>query len=160
MSTKQDGDEQRRLRPVPPLTLIAWGVIGLAVGWSVRPLSERWWGTAPLVTWTPALLLGFGAAVLAALARSTRRALRGERERPGPMHMVNRFVLGRACALVGAVVTGLYAGYALSWLGQGTEFGSDRVVRSAASALAAAAMTVAAVFLERACRVPSDDEES
>jgi hypothetical protein len=72
--------------------------------------------------------------------------------------MVNRFVLARACALVGALVGGFYLGFALSWLGQGSELAGDRMLRSAVAALGAAAMTLAAVLLERACRVRSDDD--
>lgn len=147
-----------RLRPVSAAALTGWGVAGLVIGWLVRPVSERWQGSAPLVTWLPALALFFVAVVLAATARATRRAMRGERERPDAQRMVNRFVLARACALVGAVVAGGYAGFALSWVGSGSELATERITRSAAAALGAAAMLAAAVVLERACRVRSEDD--
>lgn len=147
-----------RLQPVSAAALAGWTVVGLLVGWVARPLSERWWGAAPVVTWLPSLALLFVAAVLAATARSTRHALLGKRERPDAQRMVNRFVLARACALVGALVAGFYAGFALTWIGSGSELGTQRIVRSGAAALGAAAMTTAAVFLERACRVKSDGD--
>lgn len=153
-----EGEPGGRLQPVSVLALTGWAVVGLAAGWVARPLSERWWGSAPLITWSPSLALFFVAAVLAATARATRRAMRGERERPEAHRMVNRFVLARASALVGALVTGFYVGIALSWVGNGSELASERIVRSIAAALGAAAMTGAAVLLERACRVNSPDD--
>lgn len=157
-SESPDPAPNGRLQPVAPATLAGLAGVGLVVGYLARPLSERWWGTAPMVTWLPSLLLLFVAAVLAATARSTRRAMSGQRERPSAQHMVNRFVLARACALVGALVVGLYAGFALTWLGNGSELATQRVIRSSAAALGAAVMTLAAVLLERACRVSSEDK--
>ena len=83
--------------------------------------------------------------------------MRGERERPDAHRMVNRFVLARACALVGAVVAGFYVGFALSWVGNGSDLASERIRPLVAAAAGAAAMTRAAVLLERACRVSSPD---
>ena len=40
-----------RLQPVSAAALAGWTVVGLLVGWVARPLSERWWGAAPVVTW-------------------------------------------------------------------------------------------------------------
>ena len=70
---------------------------------------------------------------------------------------VNRFVAGRASALAGALVAGAYVGYALSWVGVAAEGGPDRMIHAGAAALAAVAMTVAGVLLERACRTGSGD---
>ena len=59
----------------------------------------------------------------------------------------------------GALVAGGYLGYAVSWLGEDAELATQRAWRSAASALAGVAIVITAVLLERACRVPSDDDE-
>ena len=72
---------------------------------------------------------------------------------------MNRLVLARACALVGALVAGGYAGYALSWVGLESDLASQRLWRSAIAALAGVAIVVTSIVLERACRVRSDDEE-
>ena len=61
-------------------------------------------------------------------------------------------------ALVGALVAGGYAGYAVSWLGVEAELASQRAWRSLAAAIAGVAITITAVLLERACRVRSDDD--
>ncbi len=150
---------QGRLRPVSPAGIVALGLLGLLVGWLARPLFQSWFGVAPVVTWLPAMLFGFVAAILFVAVRGTRKAQDGSRPRPDPQHMVNRFVLARATALVGAFVAGGYGGYAVSWLGLEAELASQRVLRSAVAALAALVMVVAAVLLERACRVRSDGED-
>lgn len=136
---------------------MAWGIGGLVLGWVARPVTGRLLGVAPTVTWVPALMFGFVAAILAGTARSTGRALKGRTERPDASRMVNRFVLGRACALVGAVMAGAYLGYAVSWLGIPAELAGQRMVRAAVAAVTAGVMTGAAVALERACRIRSDD---
>jgi len=157
LEPEDDSDRPGRLRPVPPGALVGWTVVGLAVGWFVHPLSERWRGAAPNVSWLPSVALLFVGVFLLFTARSTARAMRGEGERPPGHQMVNRFVLARACALVGAFFAGGYAGYALSWVGDEAGLATDRLLRSAAAAVAAVLMTVGAVLLERACRTRSDD---
>ena len=49
-------------------------------------------------------------------------------ERLEPHQAVNRLVLARACALVGALVAGGYVGYALSWVGVDAELAGQRVL--------------------------------
>ena len=78
-------------------------------------------------------------------------------QRLEPHRAVNRLVLARACALVGALVAGGYVGYAVSWLGDDAELADQRVLRSAVAGLAGVAIVVTAMLLERACRVRSDD---
>ncbi|MFN8191634.1 MAG: DUF3180 domain-containing protein [Nocardioidaceae bacterium] len=153
-------DEQHpagTLRPVSPAALAVWAIVGLVAGWLAHPLSERVNGVAFQVTWLPALALVFVAALLFAVGWSTSRAMRGQRERPAPHQMVNRFVAGRASALAGSLVAGAYVGYALSWIGVAAEGGPDRMIHAGAAAVAAVAMTVAGVLLERACRTGSGD---
>ncbi len=155
-----DDDRIGHLRPVAPSFLAGLVLLGLVLGWLLHPLAERWRGMAPTVSWLPALALAFVAAFLAATAWSTSRAMRGQRPRPAPHQMVNRFVAGRASALVGALFAGGYAGYALSWLGSEAQLGPQRMIRSGAAALAAVLLTVAAALLERACRVGSGRDDA
>jgi MFS family permease len=146
------------LRPTSASVLTAWAVTGLVGGWLLHPLAERVNGTAPIVTWTQPLALLLVAAILGVTALSTWRAVHVRRERLQPHQAVNRLVLARACAYVGALVGGGYLGYALSWLGDSAELADQRAWRSAASALAGLAIAVTALLLERACRVPSDPD--
>jgi hypothetical protein len=125
----------------------------------LHPLAERVSGTAPVLTWAQPLALALVAAILGATAWLTWRTVHVHRQRLEPHRAVNRLVLARACALVGALVAGGYLGYAVSWLGDDAELASERAWRSAASALAGVGIVITAVLLERACRVRSDDEE-
>lgn len=162
MSTDPSGEEPggRRLEPTSAAILTVWAVVGLVGGWLLHPLAERARGTAPVITWAQPLALVLVGAILGATAYFTWRSVHVHHERLEPHRAVNRLVLARSCALVGALVAGGYAGYALSWIHIDTELGDQRVLRSAISALAGVAIVVTSILLERACRVSSDANES
>jgi small-conductance mechanosensitive channel len=153
-------EPRERLRPISGGALTGWGIAGLIAGWLLRRVSESWWGSAPVVTWLQPLALLVVALIIGGTAWATRRSLDGKAERIGPLYAVNRLVLGRTCALVGALVAGGYAGYALSWLGiSGDPLAGQRVLRSAISAVLGVGILVAGILLERACRVRGEDTD-
>ncbi|WP_395657027.1 DUF3180 domain-containing protein [Nocardioides sp.] len=163
MSAGPPGEEPPpvgRLRPTSAATICLWAVVGLVGGWLLHALSDRWTGSAPLVSWAQPLALVLVAAILGATAYLTWRTVHVHHERLEPHQAVNRLVLARACALAGALLAGGYAGYAVSWIGIDSDLASQRMWRSAVAALAGVAIVVTSVLLERACRVRSDDEES
>lgn len=143
------------LRPTSPAALTGWAVVGLVGGWLVHPVADRY-GTAPIITWAQPLALVLVVAILGATAWVTHRQVHVRRERLDPQQAVNRLVLARACAYVGALAAGGYLGYAVSWIGVPAELAEQRVWRSGAAALAGAGVAVTALLLERACRVRSD----
>lgn len=149
---------ERRLRPTSAGTVTLWTVVGLVGGWLLHPVADRFLTSAPIVTWAQPLALGLVAAILGSTAYLTWRQVHVRRERLEAHRMVNRFVLARSCVLVGALVAGGYAGYALSWLGVDAELASQRAWRSAAAAVGGAAMVITSLLLERACRVRSDED--
>lgn len=160
---RDPGDHEPRpgsLRPTNGGTLALCGCLGLVGGWAYRWLVEQTGGVAPLVTWLQVLVLLFFAAALAAVAWTTWRQLQRDSTFLEPHRAVNRLVLAKASALVGALVAGGYAGYALSWLGRGDELADERMVRSGVAALAGVLILLAALTLERACRVRADDPEA
>lgn len=154
----QDGPG--RLRLTDPRALVALATVGLVLGWAVRPVT-RWqdWPT-PVVSWFQVLGLLLAAAILGGLALQTRRALRPDparrRGRLRPHEAMNRMVLGKACALVGALAAGGYAGAALSWVGALSELAGENVLRSLLALLTAVLMLVGGLALERACRIEDD----
>jgi hypothetical protein len=140
-----------------PAVLVLWALVGFVGGWLYHWFVARGTGTAALVSWAQPAALLLVALVLFVTAWSTRRTIR---LRPGglsPAHAVNRLVLARACAYVGALAGGAYLGYALSWLGIDSDLADQRAIRSACAAAAGLLMVVAGVLLERACRVPPED---
>ena len=159
MSEQPPGDDDARLRPTGVGVLLGWGLAGLVGGWLVRPLWAWADGTAPMITWLQVLALFLVAAILAGTAWATWRTLHVHGHRLEPHRAVNRLVLAKACALVGALAAGGYAGYALSWVGMAAELADQRMVRSDIAALGGLLTCGAALLLERACRVsvPEDD---
>lgn len=151
-------EETGTLRPTPVLLLVQVAVAGLVLGWLVRPAYAALDARPPIVTWSPPVALGLVAVLLAGTAWLTHRAVHVHRRRLAPHQAVNRLVLARACALVGALVGGVYAGYAVGQLGLSAELAGQRLTRSALAALACVGMCAAALLLERACRVRSDPE--
>ena len=125
------------------------------------PRSNRRRQRSTRLTVAVALLaLVLVAAILGATAYVTWRAVHVHHERLEPHQAVNRLVLARACALVGALVAGGYLGYALSWLGSSAELADERMVRSAAAAAGGVATVVTALLLERACRVRNGPDQA
>ena len=148
------GDDPGRLRTTDPRLLVVVGLAGTVVGWAVRLVAVELGAPAPRVGWVQVGVLVLVAAVLGSVASATRRA------RPSARHAVNRLVLAKSCALVAAFMTGGYLGSALSWVGIDAETAGSRIVTSLVAALVAAGAVVAALALERACRVGGDPRES
>ena len=147
-----------RVRATSAGAITGFALVGLVLGWLLRPLSIRVNGTAPTVGWVPVLALLFVAAVVGFVAWSTYRSLHRRHERLEPHQAVNRLVLGKACALAGALVAGGYLGYALSWLGlTDAELPRQRLQHALVGGVSGALLVVASLLLERACRVRRDD---
>jgi MFS family permease len=159
--TEPSGQEppDGHLRPTGPATVGMSVMIGLVAGWLLKPVSDRF-GNPPVVSWLQPVALFVVAAVLLATAFVTYRTVHVHHRWLEPHHAVNRLVLARASVLVGGLVAGGYAGYAVSWLGVPAELAGERIVRSLLAALAGGLIVLGALLLERACRIRSDDEET
>ena len=129
-------------------------MVGLVAGWAVRPLCLRFGWSEPDISLVSVGLLFFAAAIVGGSAYLTRRTVRRDRFALAPHQAVNRLVLGKACALVGALLTGGYLGYAVAQLGVDNPASVARLWRSSVGALGAALVTAAGLLLEQACRVP------
>ncbi|MCW2759951.1 MAG: hypothetical protein JWR85_152 [Marmoricola sp.] len=161
--SRPDPDEeleppQGRIRPTGPGPLVVAGVLGLVIGWAIRPLCLRLGYAEPRVSLLSIGLLFFAAAIIGGSAYATRRTVRRDRFALAHHQAVNRLVLGKACAVVGAFLTGCYLGYALAQLGLGDPASVNRLWRSCLAGLAAGVVTAAALLLEAACRVPRGDK--
>jgi hypothetical protein len=145
--------------PTRPATLLVSGLAAAAVAWL---LISNLYGGMPRLPWLPVVTLA-GLAVLEAYAAVNTRA-RIER-RPGrdpvnPLLVARFVVLAKASSLAGAIFAGFYAGLT-GWLVIETTRAADEDLPAAGAGLAASlALTGAALWLERSCRVPErpDDE--
>jgi hypothetical protein len=166
VSSAGDGDDDPgepgpvgHLRTTRPGTIVGFALLGLVLGWALRPVAIRINGIAPTVGWLPVLALLFVAAVIGGVAWSTYRSIHRRRERLQPHHAVNRLVLAKSCALAGALVAGGYFGYALSWLGlTEAELARQRALHALVGGAAGVALVVGSLLLERACRVSQDEK--
>ena len=153
-----DQDQKPGLRLTGPAALGSATVVGLVVGWSIRPLATALGITAPEVSVLQIVSLAAVAVLLFLAARSMRR----HRDRPNrgltPSQAVNRLAMAKASAIGGAFIAAAYAGHALSWVGVASEAAPGYIVRALLGALAAASVVAGGLVLERACRADSDDD--
>lgn len=147
------------MKPSSPLYVTVLIAVGLVVGRIIPPLAVRFDGFAPRPTWGAAGILAVGAAVVGLLAWNMWQAVHRDRRVISSPHAIRMLALAKAAIMVGGVFAGGYAGFALAYVGTTSELGRERLLHGGAAALAAVALLVAALVLERACRLPEDDGE-
>jgi peptidoglycan/LPS O-acetylase OafA/YrhL len=149
------------VRPTSRKLLIAIAVLGLAVGLTLVKAIESGGGSAPTVSWLTLIAWAFLAALLFVAARNTHQRIQVRRERMEPSRAVFLLMIGKASAFVGALCTGVYAGFALSFV-QSLGFSGprNRVIMSGAAAVISVLVVTAGLLLERACRIPEDPDET
>jgi hypothetical protein len=144
----------------PPRALAVAAMFGGLAGWLLVVTANALDLTAPEVPWTAPIGLILVTALVGALAYSTYQRIQVRRERMEPSRAVAFLVLGKASALAGAVVAGGYLAYALLFVTRlDAAAPRDRVIRSAVTVLAGAALCGVGLLLERACKVPREDGE-
>jgi len=149
------------MTPTSPRLLVALAVLAGAAGWGLARVWEALTGRYLPVAWSVAGAMGLLAAALLIWALLARPRLRHD---PGTRPL-EPFVAARTAALAmassrtGAVVGGVYAGIGLSFLGLWSqEAGRSRVLTSAATVVAALAVVVVALWLERMLRLPEEPD--
>ncbi|MFC5214246.1 DUF3180 domain-containing protein [Streptomyces coerulescens] len=124
-------------------------------------------GTLPSVPLAAPIVLALIAVVLLSTAISIRARLKAQRERHpeakgvDPLMAARAVVFGQASALVAALVAGMYGGtgvFLLEYLDIPAR--RDQAIYAGFSVLAGLGVIAAAVFLERVCKLPEDDEHN
>ncbi|GAA2606658.1 DUF3180 domain-containing protein [Streptomyces axinellae] len=147
-------------------TLAALFVVAGVLSWGGARLWDSL-GTLPSVPVAAPIVLGAIAAVLLATALSLRSRLKAQRERvPGakgvdPMMAARALLFGQASALVAALVSGMYGGTGLFLLIERSDIPArtDQALYAGLAVAGGIAVIAAAVFLERVCRLPDDDDD-
>ncbi|MDB1086647.1 DUF3180 domain-containing protein [Streptomyces sp. ACA25] len=147
-------------------TLAGLFAASVALAWAGAGLWDSV-GTLPAVPVLAPVVLALIAAALLATALSVRSRLRAQRERRpdargvDPITATRALLFGQACALVSAVAAGMYGGTALFLLQELWDVPNrrDQGMYAGLAVLAGLAVCAAAVFLERVCRLPEDDED-
>ncbi|GAA4797810.1 DUF3180 domain-containing protein [Streptomyces ziwulingensis] len=124
-------------------------------------------GTLPSVPLAAPVVLALIAAVLLATALSLRARLRAQRDRVpdakgvDPMMAARAVVFGQASALVAALAAGMYGGTGVFLLGSlDIPARRDQAIYAGFSVVAGIAVIAAALFLERVCRLPEDEDDN
>lgn len=147
-------------RPTPALLIVALLGAGVIVGRLTPPMLVRLDATVPRIGWTAPLLLLVAAIGVGVFARNTWLSLHRRRERMTADHGIKMLSLAKSCAIVGAIVAGFYGGFAFAYLDAlDATLGKERFVRGLAAAVASVLLLVAALLLERACRLPDDEDD-
>ncbi|MFC8420660.1 DUF3180 domain-containing protein [Streptomyces sp. NPDC057236] len=122
-------------------------------------------GTLPSVPVAAPIVLALIAVVISATALSIRARLKAQRERQAdakgvdPLMAARAVVFGQASALVAALVAGMYGGTGVFLL-ESLDIPArrDQAVYAGFSVLAGIGVIAAAIFLERVCKLPEDDD--
>lgn len=150
------------MRPTSISVLIVAGLAAAAFGWLLLSFS---YSALPDLPWSPVIVLFVLAMAEGLLAQNTTaRIQRKPRTLPVDPLAVARFAaLAKASSLVGALSAGFSAGL-VAWLAmEPTEAARDDLPAAVGGLVSAVALIAAALWLERACRVPerpdSEDED-
>lgn len=149
------------MRPTRIRVLAALGVIAGALGWGAVTLVEGQSGRVIPVPWMAAATMWVLALALFLWAWSSRpRLQRHDGARPMPPLVAARTAaLAMAASRVGALVGGFYLGIDVGVLGlRTTEAGTQTLMSSLGAALGAIALVIVALWLERLCRLPLDED--
>ena len=145
----------------PFRALVVAALFGGLAGWLLVVTANAFDLIPPEVPWTAPIGLILLAALVGALAYSSHQRIQVRRERMEPSRAVAFLVLGKASALAGALVAGGYFGFALMFLTRIDAVAPrDRVIRSGVAVVAGIALCITGLLLERACKIPGDDDEN
>ncbi|MDM4721266.1 DUF3180 domain-containing protein [Micromonospora sp. WMMA1363] len=148
-----------RMGPTRISTLVVAGLAAAAVAWLL--ISFLYYDYLPDLPWLPAITLAALAVLEAYAAINTRGRIerRPGREPVNPLLVARFVVLAKASALAGAIFAGFYAGLT-GWLFvERTDAAQNDRSVAGAGLLAGLALVAAALWLERSCRVPEQEDD-
>ena len=145
------------MRPTSISVLIVAGLAAAAVGWLLLSLS---YSALPELPWSPVIVLTVLAVAEGLLAQNTSARIQHKRGAPrvDPLAVARYVALAKASSLVGAISAGFSAGL-VAWLAmEPTQAAHDDLPVAIGGLVAALALVGAALWLERACRVPEQPD--
>lgn len=150
------------LPPTKPSTLFVAALAAAALG---LLMVTRFYSSMPRAPWFAGVTLMIVAIVCAYLAHATRARID---RRPGtqpvePLTVARYAAFAKACSLGGALFAGWYAAFLVYVIAQRgrLQAAADDLPATAVSFVGALALVAAALWLERACRIPKkrDDDD-
>lgn len=161
----EDVEAGNSVRTLRIRTLAGLFAVALVLSWAAARLWDTF-GTLPRVPVAAPIVLALIAVALFATALSLRSRLRAQRERrPGakgvdPLAAARAVVFAQASALVASLVVGMYGGTGLFLVMYKLDMDPRReqAIYAGAAVLAGIAVVAAALFLERVCKLPDDED--
>jgi Protein of unknown function (DUF3180) len=152
----------RPVRTTRPALLAVLLLLGGALGWTGVAVMLATGTSVGRVSWSAAGGLAFFAALLLAGAWYMYDRVHRRRRLVDGQTAVRLLALAKASALVGALVAGVYIGFALRFAPDyaASSDARDKVIRGVVTAVAAIVVVVGALLLERACKVPKGPDDS
>ena len=144
-----------------PATLVIVGLIGTVVG-LLTDVALASSGNAPVVPpVTLSITLLVIAVIVVVLAWPVRRAVRGTaRAHIDPFRAARTAVLAKACAVMGALLTGLPLGLLLFMVTRTVLGDAANFILTVSALLGGALLLTAGLLAEWFCTLPPDDPES
>jgi len=150
------------MRPTRLRVLAAIAAVAAAIGWGVTRLVDAFAGRSLPVPWTAPAVMVVLAVALALWARGTRDRLARKpgTKRMEPLVAARSAALAMAASRTGAVVAGFYTGVAIGLASMwDVPYVRERIIVSLAAVGGAALVVLAALWLERVCRLPPRDRD-
>lgn len=162
MSQTQNPQPRPSVGPTRPATLFVAALVAAAVAWLL--ISQFYYALPPRLPWLPALTLAVLAVAEAFAAYYTKARID---RKPGhepidPLLVARLVALAKASSLAGAMFGGFYLGVS-GWLlieRQRNAHAAQDLPTALAGVAASVVLTAAALWLERACRIPKQPDES
>lgn len=148
------------MRPLRWRTLAIVGAVACALT-ALGVWSSLRGGATPVdVPWTTLPVAVVAAFVVLAMAWTVRQYKRGKRARLDPQRAVRTVLVSQASAYAGALLSGVYGGYALMLLPDWShEPRREIAIAALLSALGGLLMLAAGIVGEWWCRIGPDDED-
>lgn len=146
------------MTPTRPIVLAILAAIAAVLGLTISDLADSMWSRSLPVPASSAITVAVVALALLVWAVIFRRRLRDDTKRVDPFTAVRTAALAMAASRAGAIIGGLFLGIGLWYAADlTTPLARERALICAAGLVAAIVLVVAALWLERLCRLPDDD---
>ena len=145
------------MRPTSVSVLVVAALAAAAVGWLLLSFS---YSLLPQLPWSPVIVLAVLAVAEGLLAQNTSARIQRKPGTPrvDPLAVARYVALAKASSLVGAISAGFSAGL-VAWLAmEPTQAAHDDLPTAVGGLISALALIGAALWLERACRIPEQPD--
>jgi hypothetical protein len=164
VSTGEPKEPEPRVKPTNYATLVVAALASAALAWLT---IGTWYWNIEQLPWLPAVTLLALAVFEFALAQQTRARIEHKPGRPPvePLAVARYVVLAKASSVAGAIFVG-FAAAITTWLllratgSAPNRSASNDLPAAILSFIASIALVAAALWLERACRVPEQPDEN